>query len=140
MPSLPRLRIIGRRCVRVGGRMAFLVVASHASLAVAGLTEGLDALRKADYTAAAKELRPLADKGNAEAQYRIGLMYEFGKGYPQDMKQAAGWFRKSASQGHAASQMELGVMNVNGDGVPANAGEAVSWYRKSATQGNAAAQ
>ena len=46
---------------------------------IAGLQEGLDALRKGDYATAAKQLRPLADRGDAEAQYRVGLMYEFGK-------------------------------------------------------------
>jgi len=46
----------------------------------AGLNEGLAALSKADYAMAVKALRPLADRGDAEAQYRSGLMYEFGRG------------------------------------------------------------
>jgi TPR repeat protein len=52
--------------------------------AVGGLKEGYEALSKQDYATAIKEYRPLAERGNAEAQYRIGRMYEFGKGYPKD--------------------------------------------------------
>jgi TPR repeat protein len=61
-----------------------LTAALCCSVAIAGPTEGLDALRNYDYATAAKELRPLAERGDAEAQYRVGLMYEFGKGHPQD--------------------------------------------------------
>jgi TPR repeat protein len=69
-------------------------------IASAGLNEGLDALRRGDYAAAAKELRPLAERGDAEAQYRIGRMYEFGAGYTQDKAQGIAWLTKAANQGH----------------------------------------
>ena len=81
-----------------------VTVALCCNVAVAGLDEGLDALRRNDFAAAAKELRPLAERGDAEAQYRIGLMYEFGKGYPQDKAQGIVWFRKAAGHNHAAAQ------------------------------------
>ena len=54
------------------------------NVAIAGLKEGYEALARKDYVTAANEYRPLAERGNAEAQYRIGRMYEFGKGYPKD--------------------------------------------------------
>ena len=57
------------------------------------MDEGIDALKRNDFARAAKELRPLAEKGNAEAQYRVGLMYEYGKGFPQDKVQAVSWLR-----------------------------------------------
>lgn len=106
----------------------------------AGLDEGLAALTRRDYAAAAKELRPLAERGNAEAQYRIGLMYEFGRGYPQDKAQGIAWFRKSAAQGHTAAQQELGVIYTTGDGVAKDDVQAVEWFRKAATAGNPTAQ
>jgi len=120
--------------------MAFLVGMTCCGASLAGLDEGLSALSKGNYSAAAKELRPLAERGNAEAQYRIGLMHEFGRGYPVDKAQAVAWLRKAAAQDHAAAQQELGVIYATGDGVAKNDAEAVSWFRKSATQGNAAAQ
>lgn len=108
--------------------------------AVAGLTEGLDALRKNDYAGAAKELRPLADRGNAEAQYRIGLMYEFGKGYPQDKAQGIAWFRKAAAQNHAAAQTELAIIFATGDGVAQDNKQSIDWFQKAAALGNPTAQ
>ena len=110
------------------------------SAAVAGLNEGRDALRKQDFATAAKELRPLAERGNAEAQYRIGQMYDFGKGYPQDKAQAIVWFRKAAAQNHADAQQKLGVIYSTGDGVKQDDAQAVAWFRKAATLGQPTAQ
>ena len=108
--------------------------------AVAGLNEGLDALRRNDFATAETELRPLAERGDAEAQYRIGLMYEYGKGYPQDKAQGIAWFKKSAGQNHAAAQTELGIIYAIGDGVAQDNKLAVEWFRKAAPLGNATAQ
>jgi len=108
--------------------------------AVAGLKEGYDALARQDYADAIKEYRPLAERGNAEAQYRIGRMYEFGKGYPQDKAQGIAWIRKAAAQNHADAQQELGFIYATGDGVKQDDVQAVEWFRKAATQGDATAQ
>ena len=107
--------------------------------AIAGLNEGLEALRRSDFATAAKEFRPLAERGDAEAQYRIGLMYEFGKGYPQDKAQGIVWFKKSAGQRHAAAQTELGIAYATGDGVAQDDKQGVAWFLKGATLGNATA-
>src|ERR1700756_3738649 len=80
-----------------------------------------------------KEYRPLAERGNAEAQYRIGRMYEFGKGYPKDQAQGIAWIRKAAAQNHADAQQELGVIYATGDGVKQDDVQAVEWFRKAAT-------
>ena len=106
----------------------------------AGMDEGIDALKRNDFARAAKELRPLAEKGNAEAQYRVGLMYEYGKGFPQDKVQAVSWLRKSATQGHIQAQVEIAVILATGDGVPQDDKQAVDWFRKAAEQGNVIAQ
>jgi TPR repeat protein len=106
----------------------------------AGLNEGLDALRRNDFATAETELRPLAERGDAEAQYRIGLMYEYGKGYPQDKAQGIAWFKKSAGLNHAAAQTELGIIYATGDGVAQDNKLAVEWFQKAAPLGNATAQ
>ncbi len=108
--------------------------------AVAGLKEGYAALAKKDYATAAKEYRPLAERGNAEAQYRIGRMYEFGNFYPQDKTQGIAWVRKAADQGHVDAEQELGVVYATGDGVPQDDAQAVAWFRKAADHGDATAQ
>ena len=121
-------------------QLAILASMLHAFPVTAGLGEGLDALKRNDYATAAKELRPLADRGDAEAQYRVGLMYEFGKGFPKDATQAVSWLRKAANQGHAAAQVELGVIYMSGEGVAKDDAQAVSWFRKAAELGSATAQ
>jgi hypothetical protein len=108
--------------------------------AIAGLAEGYEALIRKDYAAAIKEYRPLAERGNAEAQYRIGRMYEFGQGYPQDKAQGIAWVRKAAAQNHADAQQELGFIYAAGDGVKQDNVQAAAWFRKAATQGDATAQ
>jgi hypothetical protein len=110
------------------------------TVAIAGLKEGYAALSKKDYVTAANEYRPLAERGNAEAQYRIGRMYEFGNGYAQDKAQGIAWIRKAAAQGHVDAEQELGVVYATGDGVAQDDVQAVAWFRKAAEHGDATAQ
>ena len=107
---------------------------------VAGVTEGIEAVVKGDYVTALRELRPAAERGDAEAQYRLGRMYEFGRGVPVDKAQAMTWFRKSVAEGNDSAQLELGVIYATGDGVAQDDVQAVAWFRKAAMQGNATAQ
>jgi uncharacterized protein len=85
-------------------------------------------------------MRPLAEQGDAKAQFNLGIMYDKGRGVPQDYATAASWWRKSAKQGFAIAQFKLGGLYYEGRGVPQDHATAVSWYRKSAEQGNASAQ
>jgi TPR repeat protein len=59
----------------------FLVLA--AGDARAGFDEGLAAYERGDYATALRELRPLAEQ-DAAAQFLLGLMYDEGRGVPQD--------------------------------------------------------
>ena len=104
------------------------------------LTAALAALDQHNYDTAAELWRPLANQGNADAQYNLGIMYENGNGVPQDYAEAVTWFRKAADQGNTKAQYGLGVMYENGNGVPQDYAEAVKWFRKAAEQGDANAQ
>ncbi len=67
----------------------------------AGWDEGVAAHQRGDYATAFREFRPLADKGNAKAQFMIGLIYLYhykGQGVPQDYVQAHMWFNLAASR------------------------------------------
>jgi TPR repeat protein len=125
-------------------RLLFTLLAtttlSLALPAQAGLKEGLEAYEQGDYATALKELRPLAEQGHAGAQFYLGVMYENGRGVPQDYKEAAKWFHKAAEQGDADAQNNLGVMYAEGQGVPQDYTEAAKWFRKAAEQGYAGAQ
>jgi TPR repeat protein len=110
------------------------------SCAVAPLEEGRKAYERGDYATAFRLMKPLAEQGDATAQYNLGYMYRMGRGVPQDYAEAAKWFRKAAEQGEAIAQNSLGVMYEKGQGVPQDYVEAVKWYRKAAEQGEATAQ
>jgi TPR repeat protein len=81
-----------------------------------------------------------AEKGDAESQWKLGLMYECGLGVFKDDKEACKWFEKAADQGHAYAQYNLGVMYEHGYDVLQDEKEAVKWYEKAAEQGNVKAQ
>ncbi len=106
----------------------------------AGLNQGLAAYDRADYAAAREELFPLAEQGNAHAQYRLGKMANLGQGRPPDKKEAARWFHLAAQQGLAEAQNALGYLCLVGEGVSQNNDLALKWTRKAALLGDAAAQ
>ena len=115
-----------------------LLVANPASSA--DLQKGLTAYNSGDYATALREWTPLAEQGNAGAQYNLGVMYKNGNGVPQDYDTAVKWFTLSAKQGDADAQYNLGVMYKNGNGVPQDDKTAVKWWKLAAEQGNASAQ
>ena len=122
-------------------------VLSHLAIAVvfAGAARpdfqtGLAAYRQGDYAAALREWQPVAEQGDANAQYNLGLLYALGQGVPQDFKRAAEWYEKAARQGVAAAQYNLGVIYANGQGVPQNVTEARQWFARAAEQGVAQAE
>ena len=109
--------------------------------AVAGpIEDGLAAYRSEDYETALRLLRPLAEKGDAAAQWGLGAMYANGLGVPFDGEAGVAWLRKSAGQSFAEAEFSLGVLYENGFGVPQSNQEAAGWYRKAADQGHPAAQ
>lgn len=129
-------------------RMLLIVFVCVAAPAVAGPYEdGKVAYDKKDFATALRLWRPLAEKGNAVAQYGLGNMYHYGQGVRHDFTTAVMWYRKAAEQGHADARYNLGKLFDRGDiiieGEPfptANRREAVVWYRKAAEQGHADAQ
>ena len=106
----------------------------------ADFDDGYDAYQKGDYKTAINEWKPLAEQGNASAQYNLGVMYKNGKGVLQDDKEAAKWLLKAAEQGYASAQGNLALMYESGKGVLKDDKRAIKWYRKAAEQGNAKAQ
>ena len=95
---------------------------------------------KEDYATASGLFRPLADQGDASAQFKMGVMYDNGQGVPKDYVQAVKWYRLAAAQGNARAQFDLGLMYQAGHGVPKDYVQAGKWVRLAADQGNALAQ
>jgi TPR repeat protein len=97
---------------------------------------GYQSYLKGDYRAAYEEWLPLAELGDVEAQYNLGVMYDEGAGVEQDFAAAAAWYLKSAEQGFVDAQTNLGLMYYNGQGVARDHNEAARWFSKAASQGD----
>jgi len=81
-----------------------------------------------------------AERGNADAQFYLGLQYANPGGAAQDYAQAAQWYSRAAGQNHALAQFNLGMMYASGQGVRRNDTEAEMWFGKAAELGDAGAQ
>jgi TPR repeat protein len=117
-----------------------LAFAFDAPVAAGTFEDAVDAHARGDYAKALRLIRPLANDGDASAQFNLGLMYTTGQGVEQDNAAAALWFRKAAEQGYALAQSNLGTLYLYGRGVTQDDTEAVMWFRKAADQGDAVAQ
>ena len=82
----------------------------------ADFEKGLTAAQTGDLATAFREWTPLAEQGNAAAQYNLARMYE-GRGVQQDYKAAVKWYTLAAEQGIANAQYYLGIMYDVGRGV-----------------------
>ena len=87
-----------------------------------------------------ESLRKTADQGNAQAQYRLGEMYDNGEGVAADDTEAVKWYRKAAEQGHPGAQWQLGYIYEYGSGVAVDNVESIKWFRKASEQGHGIAQ
>lgn len=86
------------------------------------------ALQRGDFRVAAALFGPLAEKGDARAQYNLGLLYASGVGVMHDYQAALKWHRLAAGQGHAGAQSALAQMYAKGQGVPLDSVRAQMWY------------
>ena len=105
----------------------------------ANFQAGMDARNRGDFAKALREWRPLAEQGDARAQYYLGLLYENGDGVPQDYEKAREWYEKSAAQGEANAQFYLGLLSAFGRGGPLDLAQAHMWYSLAAGKGHVGA-
>src|SRR5438270_63136 len=78
---------------------AMLAVALAAPLPAQSVKAGIDAWQKADYSSAIAIWRPLAQAGDADAQFNLGQAYRLGRGVPLDLSVAKIWFERAARSG-----------------------------------------
>ena len=71
-----------------------------------------EAYRKGSYIKALDLFYALAKKGDKEAQFNVGLIYELGKGIKSDPIEAIRWYEKAANQGSAEAAYNLGNLYV----------------------------
>ena len=122
-----------------GAAMAETDELNHEVL-VHSFKDGRAAIIAEDYTTAVSILKPLAKKGDADAQNALGYLYAQGLGVERDYEEARRWYQKAVSQGHAKAQGNLGGLYAAGKGVEQDNAKAASLFLLSAKQGNANAQ
>lgn len=106
--------------------------ASAAAAAAGSFAAGVKAFDQGRHPEAFSLWRPLAEQGNAEAQFNIAVMYEQGLGVAQSDLEAARWYRAAAEAGDVAAQLKMGSLYEAGVGVAKDLGSASHWYGEAA--------
>ena len=101
----------------------------------------MTAYKAKDFETAARHVRAVAERNDAEAQCLLGVFYAEGRGVEQDYAEAVKWLRKAAKdskyrKGISGAKSQLGDCYFNGKGVEQDYDKAMMWYRRAADQGN----
>jgi hypothetical protein len=118
---------MNRKYLIASALLAFAAAPSWAQ----SVKAGIDAWQRADYSGAVAIWRPLAEKGDADAEFNLGQAYRLGRGVPTNLAAAKTWFERAANQGHVDAETTLGLLLFqNGD-----QSEGLNWLKKAAQQG-----
>jgi len=110
---------------------AVLIGAANPAFAQQSVKSGIDAWQHGDYASAVAIWRPLAEKGDADAEFDLGQAYRLGRGVPVDLAQAQLWLEKAADAGHLDAQTTLGLLLFDSG----NRSGAMRWLKKAAERG-----
>lgn len=75
-------------------------------------------------------------RGDEQAQFEVGVMFERGIGVDLNQTLAAKWYEKAAIQGHKDAQFNIGIMYLTGRGIEQNNQFAMMWLGSAAKQGD----
>lgn len=110
---------------------AALLLCAGRPLHAQSVKAGIDAWQRSDYSGAVAIWRPLAEKGDADAEFNLGQAYRLGRGVPINIAAAKTWFERAAGQGHLDAETTLGLLLFqNGDQAAG-----LKWLKKAADQG-----
>lgn len=132
--------LIALRMIANAPRSCILALLTWSSLVLAQGDAAQSTYEREDYERAVQLNAPRAAAGDADAQYRMGMMARFGWGMDKDAAAAVKWFSAAAKQNQAQAQAELGTMYRLGRGVPEDTKEAARLLTAAAMQGVGIAQ
>jgi len=89
-----------------------------------------------NYEAAFKQFLTLAENGDEEAIFRVGVMYMDGEGVEQNCTEAIRWYKKLAEKDHLDSIFNIGIIYNAGTCIEGDNLEALKWYNKAADLGD----
>lgn len=85
--------------------------------------------------------RPLADRGNAEAETWLGVLYEEGHAVEKDEQKSVSLMRQAAAQGYSEAICFLGQRYIAGfDGLPHDVEQGLALMRTASEKGDAKCQ
>jgi tetratricopeptide (TPR) repeat protein len=128
----------GRPLLAACAAAAFIFLGAQAGSGAApsDVKAGIDRWSRGDYAGAIAQWRPLAEAGNADAQFNLGQAYKLGRGVPANAATAQSWYQKAARQGHQQAQVNVGLLLYNSG----RRQEALPWIRKAVELGDPRAQ
>jgi len=115
---------------------ALLGVAGAATAAAQDVQTGIAAWQAGNYEGAVAAWRPLAEAGNADAQFNLAQAYRLGRGVAQNLGLAEQWFERAARQRHEQAGASLGLLLFQNG----RAREAMPWIQAAALRGDPRAQ
>jgi TPR repeat protein len=130
------MQFSGRPLLAASAAAILLLSAAGAGAAPSDVKAGVDRWMRGDYAGAIAQWRPLAESGNADAQFNMGQAYKFGRGVPANPSTALGWYQKAAKQGHDQAALNIGMLLYNSG----RRQEAMPWIRKGVELGSPHAQ
>ena len=92
------------------------------------LDDGVLAFERQNYAMAYETLLPLAENGDAKAQYYIGEMLVGGLGVSGDMRKGVYWLEQSVNNRYYIAARTLGKMYLSGFGVPMDAEKGAQYF------------
>ncbi len=125
-----------RRVILLG----WLLLVAAVAPAAADRGQGLAAFQRGDYVAAMAAWRPLAEAGDAAAQFYLGGLHQQGLGVRKDVREASRWYRRAAEQDHLEAAKRLALVNFAGGHLWTSKPQAVTWFRRAAELGDAESQ
>lgn len=109
---------------------------SDRAAAASNVRAGVEAWQAGNYDEAIRQWRPLADRGDADAQYNLAQAYFLGRGVPQNMTLAEQWYQRAARQGHEEAEANYGLLLFQNG----RRREAMPFIERAAGRGDARAQ
>ncbi|RSZ59653.1 SEL1-like repeat protein [Massilia atriviolacea] len=89
-----------------------------------------------DYAKARKWLSLAAAGEDSQAQHHLGVMYQFGRGGPADVRRAIAWYERAARQGNPAALNNLATFYKSGKNLPKDVKKAREYFERAHDGGN----
>jgi TPR repeat protein len=138
-----RLTIVKRKTAFFMKNLLFLGCFFLVSNSIFGQTEPAVQVKKAyefyekkDFENAFIWYKKAADQNASQAQFIIGIMFEFGQGCEKSPEKAFIWYKKAADQDYSKAMTHVGSCYFNEIGTKKNLPQALKYLQKPADEGD----